>query len=355
MPCVPLLLRMSLIVVAALGLLVSPGAASPVHAQGAPDSITIKLLEAAVERADDPRARIYINDHLAPGETITRRVQVSNTTGEPQRLDFYAAAADVASGSFAIRDGRGANDLTRWTTVEPGSAVVPDGGSQVLTVTVRVPSDASDGERYAAVLAEKPAAAPQPGTVSTGARVGIRMYLSVGEGEEPTSDFTITTLQAGRLESGQPVVTAEVDNTGGRALDLGGSLALTEGPGGLSAGPFPAELGTTLAPGDSSPVTVLLDKAIQGGPWLATLKLRSGQLEKAAEATITFPDEAGAAADPVAAEEVPLAQDLNVLIPIAIGLILLIALLLLLLLWRRRKKKSDDEEQPEAAPAVPVG
>ena len=314
-----------------------------------PGSITIRLLDAAVDRRDDPRSRIYINDHLSPGDSITRRVEVVNTTGSPQRLLFYAGAADVVAGSFTIQDGRGTNELTGWTSVEPAGAVLPDGGRQVLSVTVRVPPGAAGGERYAAILADRPPAATRPGAVSSGARVGIRMYVSVGEGEEPASDFEVTTLQARRQQDGFPAVTAVVTNTGGRALDLSGDLELTKGPGGLSAGPFAAELGRTLAPGDTEPVTVVLDKAITGGPWTATLTLRSGLLERQARAQITFPDDAGETAAPVAAENLSLREDPKVLVPIAGGLIGLIALILLLLLLRRRSRREGEEETDPAA------
>lgn len=308
-------------------------ATTPATAQ-APGSITIRLLDAAVDRRDDPRSRIYVNDHLSPGDSITRRVEVVNTTGRPQRLLFYAGAADVVAGSFTIQDGRGTNELTTWTSVQPAAAVLPDDGRQVLTVTVRVPADATDGERYAAVLAERPPAATRPGAVSAGARVGIRMYVSVGEGKEPASDFEVSTLQARRQQDGLPAVTAAVTNTGGRALDLSGDLELADGPGGLAAGPFPADLGRTLAPGDTQPVAVVLDRAITGGPWTATLTLKSGLLERQARAQITFPDDPGEAAAPVVAENLSPREDPKVLVPIAGGLIGLVALLLLLLLRR---------------------
>lgn len=324
----------------------------PASVAQAPGSITIRLVDAAADRRDDPRSRIYINDHLEPGDTISRRVEVTNTTGQPQRLLFYAGAADVAAGSFTIRDGRGVNELTSWTRVEPAAAVLPDGGTQLLTVTVTIPREADDGERYAAVLAEKPASGSGPGTVSQGARVGIRMYISVGDGEEPATDFEISTLQAGRAEDGRPEVTAAVTNTGGRALDLSGELGLANGPGGLSAGPFPAELGRTLAPGDAERVAVVLDKAITGGPWTATLTLQSGLLERQARAQITFPDAAGTESAPVAAENLSPAEDPKILVPIAVSLIMLIALLLLwwLIARRRTRRKEDEEQQP-----VPAG
>jgi hypothetical protein len=80
-----------------------------------------------------------------------------------------------------------------------------------------------------------------------------------------------------------------VRNTGGRALDVSGTLRLRAGPGGLSAGPFPATLGTTLAIGDTEPVTILLDRRLPAGPWQARVTLHSGLIERNTQATITFP------------------------------------------------------------------
>jgi len=85
------------------------------------------------------------------------------------------------------------------------------------------------------------------------------------------------------------LVVATVTNTGGRALDMVGSLELRDGPGGLNAGPFPAKLGSTLAVGTSGQVLIELDKAVPAGPWDAKLTLRSGLLERSAKASITFP------------------------------------------------------------------
>lgn len=340
-----------LLVVAALGLVLGPGAAA--HAQTPPPgSLTIRLLEAAEERRGDPRAQVYVNDHLAPGDSITRRIEVVNTTGDAARLDFYAAAAEVSGGSFVIADGRAGNELVEWMSVEPASAVVPNGGRQVVTVSIDVPDDASSGERYAAVLAERPAAAPAPGSVSTGTRVGIRTYLSVGPGGEPASDFQIEELTAARDEQGAPRVQAQVRNTGGRALDLAGTLQLSDGPGGLSAGPFDVQLGTTLAPGQTAPVTVELDEALPDGPWLARMVLRSGRDERAAEATITFPADAGETAEPVAAEEVPL-DATNPWVFAAGALIGLLSLLLLVLaLLRRRGRRGAGEGDRRLEPAA---
>lgn len=76
-----------------------------------------------------------------------------------------------------------------------------------------------------------------------------------------------------------------------------GTLELKNGPGGLTAGPFPAELGSTLAIGDTGSVRVTLDGRLPDGPWDAVVTLESGLSERSAAATITFP--ASGAAAPV--------------------------------------------------------
>ena len=122
---------------------------------------------------------------------------------------------------------------------------------------------------------------------------------------------------------------------------MSGTLRLAEGPGGLSAGPFDARLGTTLKPGDTAPVLVPLDKAIRGGPWKAVIEMESGVLKRKAEGMVTFPDKASSSLPPVVAEDLPLHKDKDIVIPVAasfIGLLLLILLLMALREWLRRQR-----------------
>ena len=135
---------------------------------------------------------------------------------------------------------------------------------------------------------------------------------------------------------------AKVHNTGARALDMRGSMQLSDGPAGLSAGPFDAKLGTTLAPGDTAPVVVPLDKAIRGGPWKAVISMKSGLLERRAEGSVTFPDTLGTAAPEVKAKDLPLYKDKGVVFPLAIAvvggvLLLVVAAVFAQLRGRRRK------------------
>jgi CheY-like chemotaxis protein len=273
---------------ALLALVITVTAALPVGAE-ATGSIGIRLVDAPATAREDPRAQIYIVDHLAPGTAITRRIEVSNTTGGNARLRLYAAAASIDKTSFLGAAGDTVNDLSTWTSVVPGEPDVPAGGKLTATVTIAVPADAAPGEQYGVVWAEARSAPSAGGGVTQVSRVGIRLYVSVGPGGAPAAAFSIDTLTARRSADGEPTVVAAVHNTGGRALDMNGSMELRNGPGGLNAGPFPASLGTTLAIDATEPVTIVLDKALPAGPWDARITLRSGLLEESAVANLLFP------------------------------------------------------------------
>jgi hypothetical protein len=252
-------------------------------------SIGLQLLDIPAKARDDPRARIYVVDHLAPGTVIRRRVEVSNTSAAAAHLVIYPAAATIEGGSFRGAVGHTPNELSSWTSVRPGGVDVPGDGHATATVTITVPRDAAPGEQYGVVWVEARSQPVAEGGVTRVSRVGIRLYVSVGPGGPPAAGFTIDSLTAQRSSDGRPTVLATVHNTGGRALDMSGTLRLSAGPGGLSAGPFPAGLGTTLGIGDTEDVTIALDKRLPAGPWNARITLHSGFLEHSAQATISFP------------------------------------------------------------------
>ena len=277
-----------------------------------------------------------------------RRLEIINSTEATQPIRVYPGAGTISDGNFEFGAVGVANDVTRWTGVDPQTVSPPAGAVALATVTIAVPADASPGERYGVVWAELPEAVPTGGGIAAVNRVGVRIYLSVGEGGEPASDFEITTFEALRSADGNPSVATTVTNTGGRALDLSGELTLSNGPGGLSAGPFEARLGTTLGIGATEPVLVNLDRAIPNGPWDARIVLRSGTVEREATATISFPAAAAASSGRVA-----VAPDTGRrwwLSAVAALAVLLVLFLLFLLLIRRRRQA--DEPGPVLAAAT---
>ncbi|MFD9220492.1 peptidase [Streptomyces sp. NPDC060064] len=205
----------------------------------------------------------------------------------PLRIDLYAAAASINKRTFTFAAGRTQNELTEWTSADHPVLRLPPDRKETARVTIRVPPKASRGERYGVVWAE--VASSGKGSVKLINRVGIRIYLDIGPGGEPPSAFRIEKLTPERSREGQPRITAQVRNTGERALEMSGKLWLSEGPAGLRAGPYPATRGTTLAPGDTGLVSVALDDSLPNGPWKARLSLASGRVQETITANVTFP------------------------------------------------------------------
>ncbi|SCF35400.1 hypothetical protein [Micromonospora mirobrigensis] len=252
---------------------------------GPATSVGIRLLDAPVARRDDSRARRYIVDHVHPGTTIKRRIIVQNTSEVRRPVAVYAAAADVTKEGFILAPDRTENELSSWIHVDHGALRLDADEEAELLVTIAVPAKAEQRERYAVIWAEVSGDAGR--TVRNVGRVGIRVYLSVGPGGEPVSGFEIGPLTGSRNPDGTPVVTADVRNTGKRALDLAGELRLHDGPGGLSIGPVRSEA-QTLALGGTATIRVVLDRRVPDGPWTGKLDLASGWTKRGASGRLTF-------------------------------------------------------------------
>jgi len=323
----------SLMVVVAVSTAATSALASPAQAAGrpGPPSFGIRLVDVPVDEAGNPRALRYIIDHLHQGAIIHRRILVANFSSRAAHMLVYPDAATISHGSFIGDTGQTRSDLTSWISTSRHSVSLAPRASTMVTVTISVPRDASSGERYGVIWVQETSRVPSARGVAITEinRVGVRIYLSVGRGSAPVSNFAIGSLTATRSVHGQPMVRALVHNTGSRALDITGYLTLSQGPGGLTAGPFTIDTNITLAPGQSSPVTILLSKQLPTGPWRAQIALTSGVTKRNATATIRFP---GAA---VKAKPAAISSYL-----IAAGIALVLLLLIAAWLIRRRRRSS---------------
>ncbi len=306
-----------------------------------PASFGIRLVDVPRDETNDPRAFRYIIDHLHPGTTIHRRVQIANLSASAARLAVYPDAAVIRGGYFIGDVGETPSELTTWITLSRPSVFLAPKARAMVTVTIQVPRTASPGNLYGVIWAQETSL----GKTGSGFnvlevnRVGIRIYLSVGPGGPPPVNFDITSITGTRSARGQLLVRAQVHNTGGQAIDASGYLKLTDGPGGLGAGPY-KETGVTLAPGQSEPITVVLDKQLPNGPWRALIELTSGLTQRSAVATIDFSPAAGA--------------NRGYLI-MAVILLIVLVLLAGLAVWliRRNRRSSPTTGHSDLMPAQP--
>ncbi|MDG4828103.1 hypothetical protein O7627_02140 [Solwaraspora sp. WMMD1047] len=253
-----------------------------------PAAVGIRLVDAPVSRRDDPRARLYIVDHLKPGEIIRRRVAVNNPSSQPQTISVYPGGGAVGKAGFQFAADREQNDLASWIRLDTQEVRLAPDESALVEVTLIVPPDATPGERYAVIWAESAGKLNKLTNVRNVGRAGVRVYLSVGPGGEPATDFDIGGLTGERRPDGVPVVSARVTNTGGRALDLVGELRLSDGPGKLSVDPVQIRVDKTVALDGEAVVSVPLDPALPDGRWTAELKLASGTTERRISGEVTF-------------------------------------------------------------------
>ena len=170
------------ILLPATGAVASPSSANA-------GGIGVRLIALPSDTGAGPLARSYIVATVAPGKTLRRRVEISNTTHSAAVVTVYAAAASLHRGTFAFAAGRSPNELSDWTSVSQAVVRLPSGKATYETATINVPKDASAGSRYAVIWAAVSAPAPAGGGVTLVNRVGIRMYLSVGPGGAPPSNY----------------------------------------------------------------------------------------------------------------------------------------------------------------------
>jgi len=273
--------------------------AAPAYASAAPGpaSIGIRLVDIPVSEGADMRAWRYIIDHVPPGTLIRRRVLVENQSPSVANVTLYPDAATIRHGSFLGDAGQTRSELTTWTRESRQALRLAPHANTTVTVRIRVPRDASPGERYGVIWAQVASRVRESRqfAVREVSRVGVRIYLDVGPGGPPPTNFAIGRMIASRKRNGAPVIVAAVHNTGGRAVDLSGRLKLSDGPGGITAGPFRVGYGTTLAPGQAGQVETILPRRLPDGPWHAMIDLQSGLTERKAYATVSFATHVNAA------------------------------------------------------------
>ncbi len=255
----------------------------------APPSFGTRLVDVPVSEAHNPRALQAIIDDLRPGTVIRRRILIANNEPQTSHFAVYPDGARIRNGSFTGDAGETRNELTTWISIQHGRVTLGPDKTVMDLVTIRVPRVATRGEHYGVIWVQQSARAKGGHGVAVTEvnRVGIPIYLAVSHGALPTK-YAITAIAGHRSPQGQPVLTARISNTGGRAVNLSGTVSLTNGPGGTSGGPFPSRTVVTLAPGQSGTLIFLAGKRLPDGPWLATVTAVSGLNKVTASATVDF-------------------------------------------------------------------
>ncbi|MFJ1540621.1 WxL protein peptidoglycan domain-containing protein [Micromonospora chalcea] len=186
-----------------------------------------------------PTGRNYFTYDLAPGDTVTDHVGVTNLGDRPLTFAVYGTDAyTTTDGAFALLPSdRAATDVGAWIGVERRSWTVPPGRRADIPFRLTVPRDATPGDHTGGVIA----AVAQDGVTADGQRVRLdqriaaRVYLRVAGEVRPA-----VTVESVRVDYDTPLnpigradltVTYRIRNSGN--VRVGGTGAVVvDGPGG---------------------------------------------------------------------------------------------------------------------------
>ena len=136
------------------------------QANSAANSIGIRLVPLP-GASPDALARSYVVDRLAPGASVVRTVEIDNTTSATADVSVHASGASIVGGNFSFAPGTSQDELSSWTSLSSDMVRLAPGTEATDTLTIKVPANASSGERYAVLWAQvssPPATAGGPGT-----------------------------------------------------------------------------------------------------------------------------------------------------------------------------------------------
>ncbi|MGY4681393.1 WxL protein peptidoglycan domain-containing protein [Micromonospora aurantiaca (nom. illeg.)] len=186
-----------------------------------------------------PTGRNYFTYDLAPGDSVTDHVGVTNLGDRPLTFAVYGTDAyTTTDGAFALLPSdRAATDVGAWIGVERRSWTVQPGRRADIPFRLTVPRNATPGDHTGGVIA----AVAQDGVTADGQRVRLdqriaaRVYLRVAGEVRPA--VTVESVRVGYDTPLNPVgradltVTYRIRNSGN--VRVGGTGAVVvDGPGG---------------------------------------------------------------------------------------------------------------------------
>ncbi|HVF75962.1 MAG TPA: hypothetical protein VM938_13030 [Acidimicrobiales bacterium] len=234
----------------------------------------------------EARDRSYVVRTVEPGAEFSDRLLAVNLTDKPIELDVAPVDATITGdGQFA--PGTATQADGRWLTVTPARVRVPARGTTPVSVRVKVPADAAEGDHIAAVVAQKAGPPTGSGNVQLVQRVGVRVYLTVqsAAGESGRTGGLARTFEFKDLRWAGDAFEVDVQNTGDLLVEPLGTLTISRG--GLDGSTDLPVLGT-VPPREQRTFKVPPPKPLEPGTYDARMKLRLVQGGADQERSLTF-------------------------------------------------------------------
>lgn len=142
-------------------------------------SVGIRIAQVPSALAEEPLAGAYIISRIQPGVEFAQRLEVFNSSPQEIKVSVYPGLATFKNKQFLIGNGRDGNEFTSWIKLSQKELVLKPGANQYFTMTISPPADALSLQQFGVIWAEVQGA-PNSAGITAVSRVGIRMYVPVG-------------------------------------------------------------------------------------------------------------------------------------------------------------------------------
>jgi len=229
---------------------------------------------------------------VSPGDTLTHKITLSITAADPSQ-DIVARVAEAEQNldgtykSYAIPSGQNNFSACSYITLDRNTAHLEPGSRQELIATVRVPSDAGDGGRYAVInIQTRPVG---QGGVGISSAVNVPVYLTIKNTRLQYSG-EIEAVSTGEITNGKPVdILVTFHNQGNVHFKVKGEVTVSEA-GGKKLGAVAIASGTSIIPSMDRQLqaSFIPDHNLSPGIYQVTTKVTLEDGTQLDEASSTF-------------------------------------------------------------------
>lgn len=122
-------------------------------------------------------------DRVAPGAIWRNVIEISNVSSAPAHFSVHTSDWSLKpDAAIEFSDELAPGSCRPWVGIEAADINLTANGKRRYRFEVRVPADAPTGEcRFAIMIEGDPEAVQGPGTVPISGRIGVIVYLAVGD------------------------------------------------------------------------------------------------------------------------------------------------------------------------------
>lgn len=175
------------------------GAISAHSAEPTPvGSIGIRIAQVLALDTENPLAAAYIVSRLQPGIAHKQRLEIYNTSTQALKVDIYPGLANFVNEKFTVGNAREGNEFTSWIQLLPNAVTVKPNESKSIDMTITPPGDAASTQQFGVIWAEVQGA-PNASGITSVSRVGIRIYVPIGNAPDITLSETSMTSSTNEI------------------------------------------------------------------------------------------------------------------------------------------------------------